>query len=138
MQGLRTQIEQMRAQSRISALNALSGSNRTLLGQVVGQLAIAQTPDVSAAAKTLDGRLSPSEAKTIVGISTALDQQIRQTLEAARSQMGGGQSGGGPPGGFSRPGGNDQANSDAGMILLRLAVPPMGPPPAMRMGGSGS
>ena len=137
MQGLRTQIDQLRAQSRVSALNALSGSNRTLLGQVVGQLAIAQAPDVNAAAQTLDGRLSPTEAKTIVGISTALDQQIRQTLEAARSQMGGGgQSGGGPPGGFSRPGGNDQANSDAGMILLRLAVPPMGPPPSMRMGGS--
>lgn len=141
MQGLRTQIDQLRAQSRVSALNALSASNRTLLGQVVGQLAIAQTPDISAAAKTLDGRLSPTEAKTIVGISTALEQQIRQTMEAARAQMGGGgQSGGGPPGGFShRPGmdngppGNDQTNTDAGMILLRLAVPPMGP--SMRMGG---
>jgi hypothetical protein len=132
-QQIRQQVDAARAQARTTMLGALSAQHRSLLAQVVGNLAIAQTPDVSAAAKKLDGSLTAAESKAILDAQSALDAQIRQIMDAARQQNGG-QSDGGmrPRGGMG--GGSDQA-PDAGMALLRAAVPPMGPPMMMRMGG---
>jgi len=130
-QQIRQQVDAARGQARATMLGALSAQHRNLLAQVVGQLAIAQTPDVGAAAKTLDGALSPAESKAIIDASNALDQQIKGIMDAARAQNGE------PPGGGGNRmyAGQGQGTPTAGAILLRTAVPPMGPPMMMRVGG---
>jgi hypothetical protein len=129
-QQIRQQVDAARGQARTTMLNALSAQHRSLLAQVVGNLAVAQTPDVNAAAKTLDGALSPGESKAILDASNALDQQIKGIMDAARAQ-----NGGPSEGGNRMYVGQGQSTPDAGMILLRTAVPPMGPSMMMRMGG---
>jgi len=126
-----TQVDKVRSQARATMLNALSPQHRSLLAQVVGGLAIAQTPDVDAAAKTLDGALSPVESKAIIDASNALDQQIKQIMEAARPEFA-------PPGGAGGNAvyiGRPLPSSDAGMILLDAALPPMGQKMMMRIDG---
>src|SRR5215472_12866345 len=118
-QQVHEQVDKARTQARTTMLNALSQQHRDLLAQVVGGLAVAQTPDINAAAKTLDSALSPSETKAIVDASNALDQQIKQILEAARPELG-------PPGGSAGNRmyvGRPEAASGAGMILLQTALP---------------
>jgi hypothetical protein len=132
-QQVRAQVDKARGQARSSMLNALSAQHRSLLAQVVGQLAIAQTPDVNAAAKTLDGALTPGESKAILDASTALDQQIKAIMDAARQENGGPPDGGGMHNRMYV--GQDQGAPDAGLILLRSALPPMGPPMMLRVGG---
>lgn len=131
-QQIRTQVDKARAQARTTMLNALSSQHRSLLAQVVGSLAIAPTPDVSAAAKTLNAALTPAESKAILDASGALDQQIKQIMDAARQEAGE------PPGaamGMRINVGADQGPPDAGMILLRSALPPMGGNMMFRTGG---
>jgi hypothetical protein len=129
-QQIRQQVDAARGQARTTMLNALSAQHRSLLAQVVGSLAIAQTPDVSAAAKTLDGALSPGESKAILDASNALDQQIKQIMDAARAQNGE------PAEGGNRMYiGQGQSTPDAGMILLRSAVPPIGGSRMIQIGG---
>jgi hypothetical protein len=128
-QQIRQQVDAARGQARATMLNALSAQHRGLLAQVVGNRAIAQTPDINAAAKTLDGALSPGESKAILDASNALDQQIRQIMDAARAQ-----SSEPSEGGNRMYIGQGQSTPDAGMILLRTAVPPIGPM-LMRMVG---
>lgn len=140
MEQVRGQMEAARAQARTSALSALSAENRTRLGQLFAQLATAQTPDVSGAAKALDASLSPSETKAILGAQSALDTQIRSIMDQARSQSGGGQMGNGPMAGGGNngqrpmPGGGSETQ-DAGTVLLQLALPPIGRPVFYRVGG---
>jgi hypothetical protein len=129
---VRAQLDQVRAQARSAALNALTPASRTLLSQVVGQLAVAATPDVSAAAKQLDAELSPREAKAILDAQNALETQTQAIIDKARAAAG---DSAGPDQNRPRPPGpDDQTQSDAGLALLRLAVPPMGPPRFIRMG----
>jgi hypothetical protein len=128
-QQIRQQVDAARGQARTTMLNALSAQHRGLLAQVVGSLAVAQTPDVSAAAKTLDGALSPGETKAILDASNALEQQIKQIMDATRTQ-----SNEPSEGGNRMYIGQGQSTPDAGMILLRTTVPPMGPM-MMRMVG---
>jgi hypothetical protein len=139
MAQVREQMDRARAQARTSALNALTTENRDKLAQVVGQLAIAASPDVSAAAKTLDSSLSDKESKAILAAQTAFDAQARQIGEQLRAQMGEPGNGPGPagPGPSGSAGGNSQQadkfymndpnHGDAGFVLLRLALPNVGP-----------
>ncbi|HME81770.1 MAG TPA: hypothetical protein VKF82_06805 [Candidatus Eremiobacteraceae bacterium] len=131
-QQVRAQVDQARAAARTAALGALTPANRDRLGQVIGQLAIAQTPDVNAAAKTLDASLSPKESKAVLDAQSAFDAQMKQIMDQARGQMGGGSQDNRPSFG-PRPG--DQGPPDAGLTLMRLAVPPIGPPQFFRTGG---
>src|SRR5215467_2150812 len=87
-QQVHEQVDKARTQARTTMLNALSPQHRNLLAQVVGGLAVSQTPDINAAAKTLDNELSPGESKAIVDASNALDQQIKKIMEAARPECG--------------------------------------------------
>ena len=125
------QVDKARAQARTTMLNALSAQHRALLAQVVGDLAIAQTPDVNAAAKTLDGALSSAESKAVLDASKALDQQVRQIVESARppdAEIEGGAMGNRMYVGASQ-------GPSAGMILLSTALPPMGQRFMLRFGG---
>jgi hypothetical protein len=128
---VRSQIDQVRAQARSAALNALTPTSRTLLSQVVGQLAVANTPDVNAAAKQLDAELSPREAKAILDAQNNLETQTQAIIDKARAAAG---DSAGPDANRPRPpGSDDQTQNDAGLALLRLAVQPMGPPRFIRM-----
>ncbi|MBV8171498.1 MAG: hypothetical protein JO219_06180 [Candidatus Eremiobacteraeota bacterium] len=139
MTQMRQQMDRLRAQARTSALNSLTPSNRAKLAQVAGALAVAETPDIAAAAKTLDASLSQRESKAILDAQTSFETQMRQAMEQMRDADGGGPAmGGGPNVGANGPNGsgprgdmqfvNDPLHNDAGAALLRLALPPMGPP----------
>lgn len=141
MEQARAKTEQLHAQARIAALNALTPAHRTLLAQVVGQLAIAPTPDVASAARSIDNALSQKEGRSILNISSSLESQSRQIMEAAHQQMMA-ENPNGPPGpggpwmggpgmhGFHQGGEEAQRiENDPGMILLMMsthALQPMG------------
>ncbi|HXW50641.1 MAG TPA: hypothetical protein VEJ41_01520 [Candidatus Acidoferrales bacterium] len=147
MQQAHAKMEQLHAQARLAALNSLTPAHRALLAQVVGQLAIAANPDVNAAARSIDNALSQNEGRSILNISSSLESQSRQIMEAARQQMmaanPNGQAGPGGPGGPAGPGGPwmgghgfhqgmqgpQNSTPDPGMILLLMsthALHPMG------------
>ena len=128
MQQAREKIDQLHAKARTSMLGALSPAHRTLLAQLVGQLAVAPSPDTAGAAKQLDASLAPAEAKSIVDISTSSEQQVQQVMEDARNQMQASMPQGGPGQGryggmrgMNAMGGGGQAQTDPGMILLAMA-----------------
>jgi hypothetical protein len=141
MQQARAKTELLHAQARIAALNALTPAHRTLLAQVVGQLAIAPNPDVAGAARSIDNALTQNEGRSILNIASSLESQSRQIMEAAHQQMmaanpNGPQGRGGPwMGGAGMPGyhqgmqGAQRVENDPGMILLMMsthALQPMG------------
>ncbi len=135
MEQAHSKVEQLHSQARLSMLNALTPAHRTLLAQVVGQLAIAANPDAAAASRQLDASLSPTESRTIVSINTSLEQQTRTIMESAHQQMmkslpPGDQGPGGEHhmGYFreARPG-EPQMQNDPGMILLATAARSVGP-----------
>jgi hypothetical protein len=128
-QQMRAQVDQARSAARTTALGALSPANRTRLAQVFGQLAIEQTPDVNAAAKTLDASLSPKESKAILDAQSAFDAQMKQMMDQAQAQMGPGSQGNRPYG----HGPSGQGPPDAGLTLMRLVMPPIGPPQFFHM-----
>lgn len=129
-------VGQLHAQARLTILNALTPAHRALLGQVIGNLAIAANPDVTGAARTLDANLSPAEARTIVSVATALEQQSKQIMMAAHQQMMNAMPP--PPNGPTPPkpdvvynhqmGANEAAlHNDPGFILIHMAALPEGP-----------
>lgn len=125
MEQTHAKMEQLHSQARLSMLNALSPAHRTLLAQIVGQLVIAPTPDLSAAAKTLDASLAPGEARTVLNISASFEQQAQQIMEASRKQLESTMPAGGPHGPYAMHGMGmrmgDQTQNDPGMVLLSMA-----------------
>ena len=130
MEQTHTRMEQLHSQARLAMLNALSPAHRNLLAQVVGQLAIAPNPDPAAAARQLDLSLTQGEGRAILSISSSLEQQSRQLMEASRQQIESAM----PAGSATHalgvqhvrmmqklPGG-DQWRTDPGMILLGMAA----------------
>ncbi len=129
MEQTRTKVDQLNAQARLSMLATLSSAQRTLLAQVVGQLATAQTPDTAGAAKTLDANLSPAQAKNILSISSSLDDQVHQVMDASRKQMEAAMPNASAPHGqwgmrSMRDGGTQ--DTDPGMILLAMSARALG------------
>lgn len=137
MEQAHAKVEQLHSQARLAALNALSSSQRTLLAQVVGQLAIASNPDTNAAARTIDNSLSQAQGRTIVNISSSLETQSRQIMDAAHQQMmaanpqgamqgppgTGGPGMGGPWMGMHHEGMSSREQStDPGMLLLLMSM----------------
>lgn len=126
MEQAHSHLHQLQAQARHSMLNVLTPAHRTLLAQVVGQLAIASTPDVASAVKLLDANLSSGEAQAMLSISASLEQQTRQVMESARAQMMKALPSGIPPPGQmgmrSTHPQNDQRRTDPGAVLLHTAM----------------
>lgn len=130
-------VEQLHSQARLAMLNTLSLAHRTLLAQIVGQLAISPNPDVNAAARTLDAALSQSEGRSILSIASSLESQSRQIMDAAHQQL---MNAGPPMGsasgqGMGHPmfvhreiGGPEKQVTDPGLLLLGMSVHGIEPP----------
>jgi len=82
----RAQMEQLHTQARAQMLGALSPAHRTLLANIVGQLAISANPDPRVAAQQLDAVLTAGEKQSILSIHTQLRAQMRTMMEAARAR----------------------------------------------------
>ena len=126
MEQAHAKIEQLHSQARLAMLASLSPAQRATLAQVVGQLAIAQTPDLAAAARQIDASLSATQARNILSISTSLHQQAHQLMDAVHKQMMSSMAPGTAHAHYMvkegmHPG-NEQAENDAGMILLMTAM----------------
>jgi len=87
MEQMHAQMEQLHQQARLQMLAALTPAHRALLASVVGQLAIAPTPDRAAAARTLDAALTQSEGRTILSVVANERTQSHNMMEAARQQF---------------------------------------------------
>jgi hypothetical protein len=126
MQQAHAKMEQLHSQARIAMLNTLSPAQRATLAQVVGQLAVAPSPDQAAAAKQIDASLTQAQARNILSISASLHQQAHQLMQSVHQQMMSAMPSGGAA--HSQSGmngvhpGNEQGESDAGMILLKMAT----------------
>jgi hypothetical protein len=59
-------IQRLHQRTRARMLAALTLPHRALLARIIGELAIARTPNPSTAASTLENTLTPSEKKTIL------------------------------------------------------------------------
>jgi hypothetical protein len=81
------QEEQLRKDFRSKALSSLSESHRTAIGNIIGSLAVASSPDPSAAAQKIDALLSQSERQTILSARDSFEQSSRALREQMRSQM---------------------------------------------------
>lgn len=130
MRQMRREMGRIAAQTRTQMLNALTPAHRTLLSNVVGQLAVAPTPDVRAAARQLDSALSPSEKQAILNAQTSERTQMQSAMQQMRAQMPP------PPGGTQRrpmmygqerQGGGERRTPSAGIVLLRHAMMVRGP-----------
>lgn len=111
------QLAQIGTQARTQMLAALTPAHRTLLTNVVGQLAVATTPDLRAAAQQLDTALSPAEKQAILTADTNARTQMRTAFSQMRQQM------------PTRPGGpaptasrSPRPQPSAGTVLLRHAL----------------
>jgi hypothetical protein len=126
MQQAHAQVQQLQAKARLTALNALSPAHRALLAEVAGQLAIAPNPDVNAAARTIDSALTQTEGRNIASISSSLQTQSQQVMEAARQQMMAANPQGMPQGGPVTRSANmvyhGSETTDPGMLLLQMSM----------------
>lgn len=87
MEQSRAQMDALHSQARLSILGALTPAHRALLAQVVGSLATAPNPDESAAIRQLDAALSPGEARTILSMHAAVEQQGHALMEAVHGKV---------------------------------------------------
>ena len=112
-------------QTRSEILSTLSPAHRQLLANVVGSLAIAQTPDFEAAARQLDSSLSAGERSRILSIHqnfVAQSKALRESMRARfESQNPGEERGEGDRNGAKMHAGGKRV-ADAGHILLGMAI----------------
>ncbi len=118
------QMEQMHAQARAKMLATLTPQNRQLLATLAGQLAVAEKPDVAAAAKQLDGALSASEKTAILTIHSSMRKQMQAHMPQRTAQTMPGMPG--MQGKDHHMGAMGNMN-DPGMILLMMATMHGGP-----------
>jgi hypothetical protein len=111
------QIETLHKEYRAQVLGALTPAHKQLYASVVGNLAIAASPDPKAAAAKLDTALSTGEKTAILNA----DKQFRASMKAQMEQMRAAH----PwpsPSGSSRPRRSHTPRTpDAGRILLAMA-----------------
>ncbi len=81
------QEEQLQQQMRTQVLNALSAAHRQAVANLIGQLAIAQNPDPSAAAQRLDSMLSSSERQAILSAHASFVSQSKTLHDQMRAQI---------------------------------------------------
>jgi hypothetical protein len=111
------QIRTLAKQYRTQVLGALTPAHKQLYASVVGNLAIAASPDPRAAAEKLDAALSTGEKTAIVNADSQFRSAIKTQFEAMRAAH--------PwptPSGSPRPYRSHKPRTpDAGRILLALA-----------------
>ena len=79
-------LRQLHIDGRAQILGSLSQQQRSLLAQVVGNLAISPNPSEEAAAQQIQSSLTPQQSQRIVALHTALMQQAMNILHAAKTQ----------------------------------------------------
>ncbi len=139
MEQARAQMEKLHTQFRSQMLGSLSPLHRTALANIVGQLAIAPTPDYEGAARQIDTLLSAGERQSVLNAeaafrtqSKALRDQQRQAflavlspderaqMESRRAQF---ENGRPHPDGMRGPNGANRPQPDAGHLLLMASQP---------------
>lgn len=83
MRQMMQRLEALHKQFRANVLAALTPAHHSLLASLVGQLAIAPSPDPQAAARKLDAALSSAERQRIA----SAEQSFRSQQRAPRDQM---------------------------------------------------
>ncbi len=81
------QEEQLHQQMRYQILSALTPNHRRELGLLIGELAIAASPDLQDAATRIDRALSSSEQQRILAAHQAFQTQSRQLREQMRTEL---------------------------------------------------
>ena len=81
------QLEQLHSQARARILGSLTPAHRTLVAQIVGNLAVSANPDRATAVRQIDAALSPAEAQAIVTTHNALKQQVHAIMDSAHKQF---------------------------------------------------
>jgi hypothetical protein len=139
MRQARSQAEQIHLEARAQMLAALSPAHRQLFADVVGELAIAQSPDVEGAARKIDVALSAGERSQIASIHQTAMTQLNALHESMRAQMESMM----PPDAQAKMAGHDRQMgahqappTDAGHLLLGMSLAVLGgfhegPPPGM-------
>lgn len=81
-----SRLSQLHVDGRAQILGSLSQQQRTLLAQVVGNLAISPNPNEAAAAQQIQNALTPQQSQRIVALHTSLMQQAMNILHSAKTQ----------------------------------------------------
>jgi hypothetical protein len=119
------QEEQLHLQMRQQMLSALSPVHRRAVAATIGDLAVADNPDVKAAAQRLDQMLSSSERGRILAAHSSFRDQSRQLHEQLRTEMQSAMPAGHPDMMGQRPNGASMPRppSDPGSLLLMALTP---------------
>lgn len=80
-------LQQLHTQGRAQILASLTPQQRSLLAQVVGNLAISPNPDEDAAAQQIQNSLTPQQAQRIIGLHSSLEQQAMGIMQSAHAQV---------------------------------------------------
>ena len=99
------QMMALHQQERAKILEALTPEHRSLLANLVGQLAISPNPDVDDAAAKLNAALSPGERDAIMKIHQDTRTAMQASMQGHDAMHGG------------------KAGTDLGHMLLMMAVP---------------
>lgn len=115
---MRQTMQQQKAlhnQFRAKVLAAITPAHRNLLASLVGQLAIAASPDPQAAIKKLDAALSSGEKQAILNAVQSFHAQMIAKFRAANPNM---------PSPRPRPSGQERMHRtpDAGALLFMIAT----------------
>jgi hypothetical protein len=111
------QMETLHKQYRAQVLGALTPAHKQLYASVVGNLAIAASPDPRAAAAKLDAALSTGEKTAIINADT----QFRSAMKAQFQQMRAAHPRPSPSGSPRPRRSHKPYTPDAGRILLAMA-----------------
>ncbi len=111
------QMETLHKQYRAQVLGALTPAHKQLYATVVGNLAIAASPDPKAAASKLDAALSAGEKTAIINA----DKQFRASMKAQMQQMRAAHPWPSPSGSPRPRRSHKPRTPDAGRILLAMA-----------------
>src|SRR5579872_2676528 len=84
--GASSRLKDLHSQARNQILGVLTPSQRTLLAQIAGNLAIAANPDEDAAAQQIQNSLSPQQVQRVLSLHEALKQQAMSLMQAAHAQ----------------------------------------------------
>jgi len=122
MQQFVQQEEQLHQQMRSQILSALSPVHRRAVAATIGNLAVAENPDLQAAARQLDQTLTPAEQQRILAAHETFKNQSMQLHEQMRAAMQSEMPAGHPMMAGTHPM-NMHPPTDAGSILLMALAP---------------
>lgn len=87
MRQMQQTMERSERAARARMLAALSAAHRLAVAHIVGELAIAPSPDPRAAARQIDSVLSASERAAVLAAGRAEMEAMRAQMQAMRARM---------------------------------------------------